>query len=274
MSQTIEIICIGTELLIGKTLNTNGNWLAKRAATLGLKVQRITTIGDNIDEISSALREALQRSPRFIISTGGLGPTFDDMTLEGVAKALGVELKVHDQALKMVEDKYREYAEECRMEKAELTSYRVKMAKLPDGAKPLPNPVGTAPGVMIEHEGVTIISLPGVPSEMEAIFEESVVPLLKKAADNVVFFETSLEVTGLMESDVAPLIDQTMRDNPYVYIKSHPKGTEKNPRIELHLSTTAEETETAKNRIGKALVQISEMVQNKSGKVKPLKVES
>jgi molybdenum cofactor synthesis domain-containing protein len=271
MGEKIEIICVGTELLIGKTLNTNGNWLAKRATTLGLKVQRITTIGDDVNEISNALQEAIQRNPRFIISTGGLGPTFDDMTLEGVAKALGVELKIHDEALKMVEEKYREYAEECQMGKAELTPHRIKMAKLPEGAKPLPNPVGTAPGVMIEHRGVTIISLPGVPSEMEAIFEESVMPLLKKAAGNVVFFETSLEVTQLMESDVAPLIDQTMRDNPYVYIKSHPKGTEKVPRIELHLSTTAEKTETAKNRIGKALIQISEMVQNKGGRAKPIK---
>jgi len=274
MNKLIEIICIGTELLIGKTMNTNGHWIAKRAATLGLRVHRITTVEDDVDEISSALREALQRNPRFIISTGGLGPTFDDSTMEGVAKALGVELKVHDQALKMVEDKYREYVEEGRMEKAELTPYRVKMAKLPEGARPLFNPVGTAPGVIIEHEGVTIIALPGVPSEMEAIFEDSVAPLLKEAAGNVVFFETSLDVTGLMESEIAPLIDQTMRDNPYVYIKSHPKGTEKVPRIELHLSTTAEKTETAKNRIGKAIIQISEMAKSKGGKVKPLEVKS
>jgi len=274
MNKSIEIICIGTELLIGKTMNTNGSWLAKRATTLGLKVRRITTVEDDVDEISNALKEALQRNSRFIISTGGLGPTFDDKTLEGVAKALGVELKVHDQAMRMVEDKYREYVKEGRMEKAELTPYRVKMARLPEGASPLINPVGTAPGVIIEHEGVTIIALPGIPSEMEAIFEESVVPLFKEAAGNVVFFETSLDATGLMESDVAPLIDQTMRDNPYVYIKSHPKGTEKVPRIELHLSTTAEEAETAKNRIGKALIQISEMVQSKGGKVKPIKMKS
>jgi molybdenum cofactor synthesis domain-containing protein len=274
MNRLVEIICIGTELLIGKTLNTNGRWLAKRATTMGLKVHRIVTVGDDVNEISSALQEALQRSPRFIISTGGLGPTFDDMTLEGVAKALGVELKIHDQALRMVEEKYREYVEECRLEKAELTPYRVKMARLPEEARPLINPVGTAPGVIIEHKGATIIALPGVPSEMEAIFEESVAPLFKEAAGNVVFFETSLDATRLMESEVAPLIDQTMRDNPYVYIKSHPKGTEKVPRIELHLSTTAEEPETAKNRIGKALIQISEMVQSKGGKVKPLKVKS
>jgi len=274
MSKSIEIICVGTELLIGKTMNTNGQWLAKCATTLGLKVHRITTVEDDIDEISNALQEALQRNPRFIISTGGLGPTFDDRTLEGVAKALGVELKVHDKALKIVEDKYREYVEEGRMEKAELTPYRVKMAKLPEGAKPLFNSVGTAPGVIIEHEGVTIIALPGVPSEMEAIFEDSVAPLLKEAAGNVVFFEASLDATGIMESEVAPLIDQTMRDNPYVYIKSHPKGSEKFPRIELHLSTTAEEPETAKNRIGKVIIQISEMVQTKGGKIKVFKAKS
>ena len=78
----VEIVCIGTELLIGKTLNTNAQWLAKRVTSLGLSVRRITNIGDDINEMSSALREAVQRDPRFLITTGGLGPTFDDKTLE------------------------------------------------------------------------------------------------------------------------------------------------------------------------------------------------
>jgi len=271
MARPMEIICVGNELLIGKTLNTNAQWLAKRVTSLGLNVRRINTVGDDVDEISSALQEAIQRSPSFVITTGGLGPTFDDKTLEGVAKALQRRIKVHDQALRMVEEKYRKYVEEGRMERVELTPPRVKMAKLPEGAEPLFNPVGTAPGVIMKNNDTTVIALPGVPPEMKAIFEESVVPLLKQAAGDVTFFETSVDVTGCMESEIAPLIDRIMHDNPYVYIKSHPKFEERTPHLEFHLSTTADNSEVAKKRVGKALIQLSEVLQEKGGKIKPSK---
>jgi len=264
-----EIICVGTELLIGKTLNTNAQWLAKRIATLGLNVRRITVTADDIDEISDTMQEALKRKPCFIITTGGLGPTFDDKTLEGIAKGLRRKVKVNDEALKMIEKTYRKYVEEGLIDKIELTPPRVKMAKLPEGATPLPNPIGTAPAVLIEHEGTIVFALPGVPSEMEAIFEESVARILKKAAGNATFFETSISVLGIMESDIAPLIDQVMRNNPYVYIKSHPgREGEKKPRLELHLTTTAKDLKLAKNRVGKALIEITELVQQKGGKTK------
>jgi len=271
MTRPIEIICVGNELLIGKTLNTNAQWLAKRVTSFGLNVRRIITVGDNVGEISSALRETIRRNSSFVITTGGLGPTFDDMTLEGVAKALERRIEVNDQALRMVEEKYRKYVEEGRMERVELTPHRVKMAKLPEGAEPLLNPVGTAPGVIIKRNETTVIALPGVPPEMKAIFEESVVPLLKQAAGNATFFETSIDVTGCMESEIAPLIDRIMHDNPYVYIKSHPKFEERTPHLEFHLSTTADNSEVAKKRVEKALIQLSEVLQEKGGKIKPSK---
>lgn len=268
----VELLCIGNELLIGKTLNTNAHWLAKRITSLGLKVRRITTVADDLEEISSAIKEAMQRKTRFLITTGGLGPTFDDKTLEGIAKALNLKLKVDGAALKMIEEKYEQYVKEGRMERAELTPHRVKMATLPEGARPLPNPVGTAPGVILEANTTIIIALPGVPSEMKAIFEESVLPILRKEAGNMIFYEASLEVLGIVESEIAPIIDRVMHDNPYVYIKSHPKGGEKTSRIELHFSTTAQDAETAKNRVGRAIIQISEMIREKGGKIRPLKI--
>jgi len=268
---TIELICIGNELLIGKTLNTNAQWLAKRITSLGLKIRRITTVADDLEEISSAIKEALSRTPRFIITTGGLGPTFDDKTLEGIAKALNLELKVNDEALRMIEEKYEQYVKEGRMEKAELTPHRVKMATLPEEAKPLRNPVGTAPGVLLKANNTTIIALPGVPSEMKAIFEESILPILRKEAGGMIFYEASLEVLGIVESEIAPIIDKVMHDNPYVYIKSHPKGEEKTSKIELHFSTTSADAEMAKNRVGRAIIQISEMIKKKGGKIRPIK---
>jgi len=268
MTLPIEIICVGTELLIGKTLNTNANWLAKRITSLGGRVTRITVISDDVDEIASTVKEAMQRKNEFIITVGGLGPTFDDKTLQGVAGGLDRKLAVNDEALNMIEGKYRNYVEEGRMEKFVLTSHRIKMAQLPEGAKPLRNPIGTAPGVTIECEGKTIISLPGVPSEMKAIFEETVLPILKRAAGHLTFFEASIQVAGVMESELAPIIDKVMHDNPYVYIKSHPKGTERTPRIEFHLSTTAENPDLARERVRRALANLRELIEKKGGRVK------
>lgn len=271
MSVQMEIVCVGNELLIGKTLNTNAQWLARRATSLGITVRRITVVGDNVEEIADAIGEALKRKPRFIITTGGLGPTFDDKTLEGIAKALNRKLELNTYALQMIKEKYEAYAKNGRLDSTELTSYRVKMAKLPEKAEPLPNPVGTAPGVRLKVDETYIIALPGVPAEMEAIFDGSVAPLLRKEARGLMFFETSIYVDGIMESTLAPLIDLTMRDNPHVYIKSHPRGEEKKPHIEIHLSTTAENSKTAKDRLGKAMVQISELIKETGGKVKPLR---
>jgi len=267
MSQQMEIICVGNELLIGKTLNTNAHWLAKRATSLGIMVKRITVVGDEVNEIANVIRESLQRKPRFIITTGGLGPTFDDKTLEGIAKALNRKLEVNEEALKIVREKYEAYFKEGKMEKVELTPPRVKMATLPEGAESLHNPVGTAPGVTIEIDGTVLIALPGVPPEMEAIFEESVAPLLRKEAGEAMFFETSMYADGIMESALAPLIDQVMHYNPYVYIKSHPRGEERKPYIELHFSTTAKDSKTAKARLGKAIIRLSELVQENGGNV-------
>jgi len=268
MTQQMEIICIGNELLIGKTVNTNAHWLAKHATALGVTINRITVVGDDIDEIARVVREALERKTKFIITTGGLGPTFDDKTLEGIAKALNRGLEVNEKALKMVKKKYEAYFKEGKMERVELTPARVKMAKLPEEAEPLSNPIGTAPGVMIKVDETSLIALPGVPPEMEAIFDESVAPLLRKDAGEVTFFETSIYADGIMESALAPLIDQVMHDNSYVYIKSHPRGEERKPHIEIHFSTTAKNSKTAKNCLGKAIAQLSELIQKNGGKIK------
>ncbi|MBC7130510.1 nicotinamide mononucleotide deamidase-related protein, partial [Candidatus Bathyarchaeota archaeon] len=258
----LEIICVGNELLTGKILNTNAQWLAKRATSLGAMVKRITVVGDDVDEIASAVCEALQRKSNFIIITGGLGPTFDDKTLEGVAKALNRSLVLNEEALQMVKAKYAEAGE------LELTSPRTKMAMLPEGATPLPNPRGVAPGVILKLGDVSVVALPGVPAEMEAVFEASVAELIRNASEGAAFYEASIYVEDLMESNLAPIIEAVMHDNPYVYIKSHPKGNIKNPRIEINISTVAKSSLTAKNRIGKVIIQLSELIREKGGKVK------
>lgn len=278
MNVKVEIICVGNELLIGKTLNTNSHWLAKRATALGANVQRITVVSDDVSEIAIALREALRRKPRFIMTTGGLGPTFDDKTLEGIAKGLNQKLEVNNRALKLVRGKYEALLKEGRIEKIELTPSRTKMATFPKGSKPLHNPVGTAPGMLADVKQTCVIALPGVPPEMEAIFDESVAPMLKKEAGKSAFFETSIYIEGIMESSLAPLIDRVMHANPLVYIKSHvyvksrPQVEGKKSHIELHFSTIGEDPKTEKDRLGKAVEQLSELVKENGGKVSAAEV--
>ncbi|MEA2089618.1 MAG: molybdopterin-binding protein [Thermoproteota archaeon] len=274
MSKPVEIICVGNELLIGKVLNTNAHWLAKRITSLGLEVRRITTVRDEVEEISHAVQETMKRKPKFVITTGGLGPTFDDKTLKGVAEAFNCKLKVHSEALEMVKERYRAYVKQGIIEKFELTSPREKMAKLPENSVPFFNPVGTAPGVMIKQKDTTLIALPGVPSEMKETFERSVAPLLKQAAEGMMFFEAGIYARCVGESEIAPLIERVMHDNPCVYVKSHPKGGEKISRIEFHFSTTAKHSEVARQRVSRALTQLSEMIREKGGKIKPMKTKS
>jgi nicotinamide-nucleotide amidase len=271
MTAQMEIICVGNELLIGKTLNTNAHWLAERATSLGVTVKRITVVSDDVDEIAAALQEALKRKPKFVITTGGLGPTFDDKTLEGIAMGLKRKLKINEKALNMVKKKYEAYVKAAKAEKVEMTPARIKMATFPEDTEPLHNSVGTAPGMMVKTMGTLVIALPGVPPEMEAIFDESAVGMLKKEAGKSGFFETSIYTNHMMESNLAPLIDRVMDDNSHVYIKSHvytksdPQTVGQKSHIELHFSTTASDAKTAKTWLKRAVDQLSELVKKNGG---------
>jgi nicotinamide-nucleotide amidase len=266
MTLNMEVICVGNELLIGKTLNTNAQWLAKRATAVGVAVKRVTVVADEVQEIASAVSEALWRKPRFIVTTGGLGPTFDDKTLEGIAAALSCKLAVNAEALQMVKEKYEAYARERGGGRVELTQPRIKMATIPEKAAAVHNPVGTAPAVQADVNGTVLFALPGVPAEMEAIFEEAVVPLLVQASGDGVFSERSLYAEAIMESALAPLIDKVMRDNAGVYVKSHPKGEEDKPRMEIHFSIKGSEA-NLEERLEKAVAQLAGLIGESSGKV-------
>ncbi len=267
MTREIEIICVGNELLIGKTLNTNAQWLGKQATALGITVKHVTVVADDVNEIACAVREALKRKPQFIITTGGLGPTFDDKTLEGIAKALNRKLEINTKALKMVREKFEVYAKEKGADTVELTPPRIKMATLPEKTEPIPNPAGTAPGVRVDLEETILIVLPGVPSEMEAIFHEAAAPLFEQASDKSVFYEKSIYADGVMESSLAPLIDKVMQDNPGVYVKSHPKGRENRPHMEIHVSIKGREVEKSKEKLQKVIMQLSSEIGKIGGKV-------
>lgn len=217
---TAEIVSIGNELLIGHTLDTNSNWIAKHLNRLGWKLQRVTQLRDSLDAISIGLRESLSRKPLVLITLGGLGPTHDDMTMAGIGLALHKPLRVNSEALRLIKEHYQKLDS-----RPTLTKYRMKMARLPQGADAVTNSVGTAPAVRIRFGGTTIFSLPGVPSEMKAIFLDSIVPFLKSFGVEGPT-EIQIRITGIIESALAPFLDTVRRAHPGLYFKSHPSGRE------------------------------------------------
>jgi molybdenum cofactor synthesis domain-containing protein len=235
----VELLTIGKELLIGKTVNTNAHWIGGRVAKLGTMLRRVTTIDDDLGEISSALHEILSRSPDFVVSVGGLGPTPDDMTLKGLARGLGRDLAVNREALSQVKG---HYGPSVKMTKA-----RRKMAVLPAGSEPLANGVGTAPGVRIEEGRTVIFALPGVPREMKSIFRASVEGELRKKAGEMGTWLVVLNLQGVFESSLAPIIAGAKRRAPRAYIKSHPKGREEGvSRVELDVTAVSKTKTVAK----------------------------
>lgn len=267
MTVNIEIICIGNELLIGKVENTNAHWLATQATKLGANVTRITVIQDTIGEIAQTINEAKSRKPNFIVTTGGLGPTFDDKTLQGVANALNRKLEVNALALEMVTKRCKEYARKRQLPTdIELTPPRVKMATFPEKTEPVTNPIGTAPGLRVNMDGTVLFALPGVPSEMEAIFADSIAPQISLLVGEGVFCQKSLFLEAIMESRLAPLIDIVMKDNEGVYIKSHPMLSETKPGIELHLTIRTNQGQKPEDRLFKAAKEIARLIEQNDGK--------
>lgn len=217
-SPSAWIISVGNELLIGRIVNTNASYLARRLTFLGFKVDRIVTVPDRVDDIAEEVSRGLSRAS-LIVTTGGLGPTYDDLTLDGIARAVGVTLELNEEALNQV----REFYERKGLP---LTKERIKMAILPRGAVPLRNTVGAAPGVLLEVKGRVIVALPGVPREMESIFENEVIPRIRRLAPPMAVAECGVVLKGVPESTLAPVLGELARKNPRVYIKSHPKGHE------------------------------------------------
>ena len=229
----VEMLAVGKELLIGRTMNSNGYWIGKRLAKMGTMLKEITTVDDELDEIASAYKAAVRRNPDFLIVVGGLGPTPDDMTLEGIANGVGVSLRRNDQALALIREHYARRG----MQQIELTPARLKMAKLPVGAEAVFNEAGTAPGVKLAVGRTIVYCLPGVPLEMRGIFRRSVEPDIRGRLGNLHRKYVTMKLEGVLESALAPVIAKEMKKHPGAYIKSHPRGIREGiSRIELDIA--------------------------------------
>ena len=257
-----EIVAIGNELLIGKTLDTNSHWMAIQISRIGGVLRRVTTVRDRHDEIGSAIGSALSRRPDFLLTLGGLGPTHDDITLSSIARLLKRRLVLNSGALELLRRRYL-----VRFGPAvKLTPPRLKMARFPEGATPLPNPVGTAPAPCLVVRGTTLVALPGVPKEMRAIFKGSVVPMIERFGVRYHYYEHSLLLRGIPESSLSPRIDEVMRKYRRVFIKSHPRGIEKDgsARIELHFRIGGASSEKSKAELKSAVALMKTKLRGKA----------
>ncbi len=260
-----EIMTIGREILTGRTLDTNSNWLAKELTDLGLKVKRIVVVDDVPEEISQEILNSIKYGVRLIITTGGLGPTFDDRTMEGISLATGRKLILNKTALKMVEEKYKKLYEEKAVSTPELTEERKKMAYLPDGAQPIPNPVGAAPGMMITVSGCTIVSLPGVPKEMKEMFSSYVKPVirqfLEKAERRKVTVEEIIASGSRDESLIASVVKKVREKFPKVYIKSLPERFGRDVNIQVRFTAEGYTKEEAEALLKAAINEFNKLIE-------------
>jgi nicotinamide-nucleotide amidase len=199
---TCEIICIGTELLLGEILNSNVRYLAQELAKLGIPHYYQNVVGDNPERIKLVIDLALKRGAKILIFTGGLGPTPDDLTTETIASYFNTPLVEHPE---IIADITQKFAQRGR----EMTPNNRKQALQPQGAAILPNPDGTAPG-MVWHprEDLTIFTFPGVPSEMNRMWRETAVPCLKKQGwGREIIFSRMLRFRGISEASLATKVN-------------------------------------------------------------------
>jgi len=256
----VEIIAIGKEILSGQTLDTNSSWLAKRITALGGMVGRICIPDDDVKAIVQEIQASFGNGAEVIITTGGLGPTFDDKTMAGIAEATGRPLALDPKALAFVTRRYQELYEQGFVEDPAITPPREKMAHVPQGSELLDNPVGTAPAVLLKAPQGVIFALPGVPKEMHAICEGTVLPRLTEILGPQAYQEEAVN-TGLGdESVIAGIIDQVMKQVPGTYLKS--KATSFGAGVELEVIITAagpEEGEV-KERVQEATRLLLELI--------------
>lgn len=231
MSYTAELIAVGTELLLGNIANTDAQMLSEGLSQLGINVYYHTVVGDNPQRVRQAVEIARQRAD-ILITTGGLGPTCDDLTKVAVARAFGKELVFHEETAQRIRDRFAAMGRP-------LTENNYQQAMVPQGATVLPNDWGTAPGVAFQAEGTHVILLPGPPRECEQMFRHRVVPYLKQFADGVIVSRT-VKTFGIGESAAEAQLRELMNalHNPTLAPYAKPTGTEL--RITAHAATEAE----------------------------------
>ena len=242
-----EIISIGTEILLGQITDTNASYLAGQLPLLGIDLYWASQVGDNRRRLVEVMQRAWGRS-QLTITTGGLGPTEDDLTREAIAEVLGEEMTV-DPAL---EQELREF---FRRISYEMPDRNIKQATLIPSAQAIPNPRGTAPGWWVEREGRILVAMPGPPQEMQRMWEREVLPRLRTKAEAGVILSTTFKTFGLSEAGVDELISALLSSaNPTLAVYAKPEG------IQIRLTAKARESEEAKRLMAPMEARVREIL--------------
>ena len=227
-----EILCVGTELLLGDIVNTNAAYISRGLAAYGIGCYYQSVVGDNARRLSDSLSLALSRAD-MVITTGGLGPTYDDLTKETVASYFGLDMEMHQPSLERMKAYFSQ-------SKRPFTPNNEKQALMPRGAHIFPNDRGTAPGLAIEKDGKTVIMLPGPPVEMTAMFDNEVAPFLQSRSSQV-FCSRTIHIFGLGESAVEDVLHDYMLEHTNPTIAPYAKTGE----VQLRVTASAADSGAA-----------------------------
>ena len=242
----IELISIGRELLRGRIADGNAQKVSRFFTQKGAIIRRITVVDDKVHSIAAAVREALERDPHLVVTTGGLGPADDDRTLEGVARALNRPLTLDYSTKTLVEAAYHRLHDGKVVASDGLTAARNKLCMTPLGSTPVENPLGVSPGVISRLPGgADVLCLPGMPQEMQAVLETAL-PSLKIAPLEGQVSHREIEAPTADESELAPLLDKLVQEFPGIWINSRPAGSRRTGgRIVISVEATGASREAA-----------------------------
>jgi nicotinamide-nucleotide amidase len=220
-----EIIAIGSELLTPYRLDTNSLFLTDGLNQVGIRVVHKAVVGDSLDDMRASFRQALDRAD-LIVACGGLGPTDDDRTREAVADLLSRKLELNEGVLRHIQELFRRFGRV-------MPEINRRQAMVPEGATVIPNPRGSAPGLWIEASGHIVILLPGVPSELRAMFEQEIRPRLTRLGHDERLFTRDLRITGLPESEVEQRVSPlyALYPDTETTILASPPGIQLHPRV-------------------------------------------
>ncbi len=227
-----EIVAIGTELLLGNILNTNAKYLSEKLAELGIDLYYQTVVGDNLSRVSDTFRKAMERSD-IVIATGGLGPTDDDLTKEGLCHALNIGMSVHEQTLAKIESFFKSI-------NRPMAECNKKQAYIPEGAQIIENNNGTAPGILLKAKAKLFVLLPGPPNELYPMFENSVYPYLKGNA-KYLLKSRMLRIVSVGESTVQEQLKDIFDNQTNPTIAPYAKSGE----VHLRITAKAESEDLA-----------------------------
>ena len=242
-----EIICIGTEILLGDIVNTNGAFLSKELAALGIDMYHQSVVGDNAGRLKKSLELALSRSD-VVLTTGGLGPTYDDLTKKTIADYFGVKLVLHEPSVKKMEELFK-------MRDWPMTPNNMLQALVPEGGTVFFNDNGLAPGVAVEKGGKTVIMMPGPPSEMRPMFLQRISPYLQQKTGGVIRSKT-LYIFGMGESSVEDTLRELMTTSTNPTVAPYAKQGE----VEVRVSAKAANEQEAEALINPVVSNIRQIL--------------